>query len=34
LSVTGRGMIAVSLWAQKDSIAANLVKMTNPMMMK
>jgi hypothetical protein len=34
LTVTGKGMIDVSLWAQKDSIAAHMVNMTNPMMMK
>jgi hypothetical protein len=34
LTVTGKGMIDVSLWAQKDSITAHLVNLTNPMMMK
>lgn len=34
LTVTGRGMIDVSLWAQKGSVAAHLVNLTNPMMMK
>jgi hypothetical protein len=34
LTVTGRGMLDVSLWAQKDSITAHLVNLTNPMTMK
>ena len=34
LTVTGRGMIDVSVWAQKDSITAHLVNLTNPMAMK
>ncbi len=34
LTVTGRGLIDVSLWAQKDSITAHLVNLTNPMAMK
>jgi hypothetical protein len=34
LTVTGRGMVDVSLWAQKDSITAHLVNLTNPMTMK
>ncbi len=34
LSVTGKGMIDVSLWQQKGSITAHLVNLTNPMMMK
>jgi hypothetical protein len=34
LTVEGRGVIDVSLWRQKDSIAAHLVNLTNPMMMK
>jgi len=34
LTVTGKGMIDVSLWEQKGSITAHLVNLTNPMMMK
>jgi len=34
LAVSGKGVIDVSLWAQKDSVAAHLVNLTNPMMMK
>lgn len=34
LTVSGKGMVDVSLWAQKDSITAHLVNLTNPMMMK
>lgn len=34
LTVTGRGVLDVSLWKQKNSIAAHLVNLTNPMMMK
>lgn len=34
LTVTGKGMLDVSLWAQKDSITAHLVNLTNPMTMK
>jgi Hypothetical glycosyl hydrolase 6/Beta-galactosidase trimerisation domain len=34
LAVEGRGVLDVSLWMQKDSIAAHLVNLTNPMMMK
>jgi Hypothetical glycosyl hydrolase 6/Beta-galactosidase trimerisation domain len=34
LVVEGRGVLDVSLWMQKDSIAAHLVNLTNPMMMK
>ena len=34
LVVEGKGMLDVSLWAQKDSVAAHLVNLTNPMMMK
>jgi len=34
LSVEGKGVLDVSLWQQKDSIAAHLVNLTNPMMMK
>ena len=34
LTVNGRGVLDVSLWMQKRSIAAHLVNLTNPMMMK
>ena len=34
LLVKGKGVLDVSLWLQKDSIAAHLVNLTNPMMMK
>jgi hypothetical protein len=34
LTVTGKGMFDVSLWAQKGSITAHLVNLTNPMMLK
>ncbi|MBK7927825.1 MAG: beta-galactosidase trimerization domain-containing protein [Bryobacterales bacterium] len=34
LSVEGKGVLDVSLWQQKDSLAAHLVNLTNPMMMK
>ena len=34
LVVEGQGVMDVSLWMQKDSIAAHLVNLTNPMMMK
>lgn len=34
LVVTGKGMLDVSLWQQKDSVAAHMVNLTNPMMMK
>jgi hypothetical protein len=34
LTVTGKGMIDVSLWAQKGSVTAHLVNLTNPMTMK
>jgi hypothetical protein len=34
LVVEGKGVFDVSLWMQKDSIAAHLVNLTNPMMMK
>ena len=34
LVVEGKGMLDVSLWTQKDSVAAHLVNLTNPMMMK
>jgi hypothetical protein len=34
LTVEGKGMLDVSLWAQKDSVAAHVVNLTNPMTMK
>jgi hypothetical protein len=34
LAVEGRGILDVSLWQQKDSLAVHLVNLTNPMMMK
>ena len=34
LMVEGEGVLDVSLWEQQDSIAAHLVNLTNPMMMK
>jgi type 1 glutamine amidotransferase len=34
LTVTGRGVLDVSLWRQKNSVTAHLVNLTNPMMMK
>jgi Hypothetical glycosyl hydrolase 6/Beta-galactosidase trimerisation domain len=34
LTVTGRGMLDVSLWAQNGSVTAHLVNLTNPMTMK
>jgi hypothetical protein len=34
LTVSGRGVLDVSLWMQKDSMTAHLVNLTNPMMMK
>ena len=34
LSVTGKGILDVSLWKQKSSITAHLVNLNNPMMMK
>lgn len=34
LQVEGKGMLDVALWAQKDSITAHLVNLTNPMMLK
>jgi hypothetical protein len=34
LNVTGKGLIDVSLWQQKDSVTAHLVNLTNPMTMK
>jgi len=34
LTVSGKGMIDVSMWTQKQSMTAHLVNLTNPMMMK
>jgi hypothetical protein len=34
LTVAGKGVFDVSLWAQKGSITAHLVNLTNPMMLK
>jgi hypothetical protein len=34
LTVTGKGMMDVSLWTQKGSLTAHLVNLTNPMMLK
>lgn len=34
LSVTGPGMVDVAYWRQKTSVAAHIVNLTNPMMMK
>jgi hypothetical protein len=34
VSVTGKGMIDVAAWRQKDSMTVHLVNLTNPMMMK
>jgi hypothetical protein len=34
LTVTGKGLIDVSLWEQKGSVTAHLVNLTNPMAMK
>jgi len=34
LTVTGRGVLDVSLWMQKSSVTAHIVNLTNPMMMK
>jgi Hypothetical glycosyl hydrolase 6/Beta-galactosidase trimerisation domain len=34
LTVTGKGLIDVSLWQQKGSITAHMVNLTNPMAMK
>lgn len=34
LVAEGKGVLDVSLWMQKDSLAAHLVNLTNPMMMK
>jgi len=34
VTVTGRGVLDVTLWRQKDSLTVHLVNLTNPMMMK
>ncbi|MDB5188377.1 MAG: Beta-galactosidase trimerization domain protein, partial [Candidatus Kaiserbacteria bacterium] len=34
LTISGPGMIDVSYWQQKDSVAAHLVNITNPMAMR
>jgi Hypothetical glycosyl hydrolase 6/Beta-galactosidase trimerisation domain len=34
LTVTGKGVLDVSVWSQERSITAHLVNLTNPMMMK
>jgi hypothetical protein len=34
LTVSGKGLLDVSLWKQKNSITAHLVNLTNPMAMK
>lgn len=34
LTVSGKGVLDVSLWLQKNSLTAHLVNLTNPMMMK
>jgi len=34
LRVSGRGLLDVALWSQKDSVTAHLVNLTNPMSMK
>jgi hypothetical protein len=34
LLVTGKGVLDVSIWSQKNSMTAHLVNLTNPMMMK
>jgi hypothetical protein len=34
LTVEGKGVLDVSVWAQKNSMTAHLVNLTNPMMMK
>jgi hypothetical protein len=34
LEVEGKGVLDVSIWAQKHSITAHLVNLTNPMMLK
>jgi hypothetical protein len=34
LEVTGAGVLDISIWLQKNSMAVHLVNLTNPMMMK
>jgi Hypothetical glycosyl hydrolase 6/Beta-galactosidase trimerisation domain len=34
LSVSGKGVLDISIWSQKSSMTAHLVNLTNPMMMK
>jgi hypothetical protein len=34
LTVTGKGVLDVSIWSQKNSMTAHLVNLTNPMMMR
>jgi hypothetical protein len=34
LEVEGKGVLDVAVWAQKDSVTAHLVNLTNPMMLK
>ncbi len=34
VTVTGQGVLDVTLWQQKDSLTVHLVNLTNPMMMK
>ncbi|MDA2926335.1 beta-galactosidase trimerization domain-containing protein [Acidobacteria bacterium AH-259-G07] len=34
VTVTGRGVLDVTMWRQKDSMTVHLVNLTNPMMMK
>jgi hypothetical protein len=34
VTVTGRGVLDVTLWRQRDSLTVHLVNLTNPMMMK
>ncbi len=34
LQVTGKGVLDVSIWTQKNSMTAHLVNLTNPMMLK
>ena len=34
VTVTGPGVLDVTVWQQKDSVTVHLVNLTNPMMMK
>jgi hypothetical protein len=34
VSVTGPGVLDVTVWRQRDSVTVHLVNLTNPMMMK